>query len=130
VVNGAVVSAQGDPKSEVAQRFLGAWRYVGVTVDGKPGTERGANTKGIIIYDASGHMAVHVAPENAAAADHIAYFGTYSIDEQASTVTHRKHGTTQPDASDVVRAYEFAGRRLILRPLEAKTTEIIWERIA
>jgi hypothetical protein len=129
VVSGGVVSGQLDPDSEVARRFLGAWRYIGATVAGKPSTERSVNSKGIIIYDASGHMAVHVAPEGAAAADHIAYFGTYTIDERQGTVTHHKHGTTQPDRSDVVRAYEFSGARLILRPLEAKTTEIIWERI-
>ena len=122
------------PDSEIARRFFGAWRYVGQTVDGKPGTERGANPRGIVLYDPSGHMAVHVAPEkpkpNEALSGIVAYFGTYTIDERASTVTHHKHASVQPgDGGDVVRAYEFAGDRLILQPVEAKSTRIIWERI-
>lgn len=112
---------------DIAKRFLGAWRYVGRTVEGKP--DHGAASKGIIIYDGSGHMAVHVAPDTGTAAEHIAYFGTYTIDARRGTVTHHKHGTTQRDSADVVRAYEFSGTRLILRPLEAMTTEIAWERI-
>jgi Lipocalin-like domain len=133
------------PNSDVARRFVGAWRYVGATVDGKPDAARGANSKGIILYDLSGHMAVHVTPEKppksvgvelspadakVALAGVVAYFGAYSIDERAGTVTHHKHASVQPgDGGDVVRAYEFAGERLILRPVEAENTAIIWERI-
>ena len=48
---------------------------------------------------------------------HIAYFGTYSVDEQARTVTHHRQGSVQPgDKGDLVRGYEFVGDRLILRP--------------
>ena len=50
-------------KSEVAKRFVGAWRYVGSTVDGKPLPGRGANPKGLIHYDSSGYMSVQVAPD-------------------------------------------------------------------
>ncbi len=65
----------------------------------------------------------------AALADHIAYFGTYSIDERACTVTHHRAGSVQPgDKGDVVRGYEFAGDRLILRPV-GTTREVIWQRI-
>ncbi len=133
------------PESDVARPFLGAWRYVGATVDGKPDAGRGANPKGIILYDPSGHMAVHVAPQKpagsaggelapddakAALTGVVAYFGTYSVDERAGTVTHHKHASVQPgDGGDVVRAYEFAGDRLILSPVEARSTRIIWERI-
>jgi hypothetical protein len=139
------VSEPVNPNGDVARRFVGAWRYVGVTVDGKPDAGRGPNPRGIILYDPSGHMAVHVAPEKpaksagqqmtaedakAALVGVVAYFGAYTIDERAGTVTHHKHASVQPgDGGDVVRAYEFAGDRLILRPVEAKTTAIIWERI-
>jgi Lipocalin-like domain len=127
-----VVSEATNSSSEAAERFLGAWRYVEMTVDGKPGTTRGTNPKGILIYDASGHMAVHVAPDSdATATNHTAYFGTWSIDAQAATVTHYKDGRVQPDDGEVVvRGYTFAGDRLIYRPLEATTNiAIIWERI-
>ena len=126
-----------------AQRLVGSWRYLGSTLDGKT-VERGGSPKGIIIYDVHGHMACHVAPDRevtragkeptgdeakAALADHIAYFGTYSVDERARTVTHHRQGSVQPgDNGDVVRGYEFAGERLILRPV-GTTREVIWERI-
>jgi hypothetical protein len=134
-----VVSGQSD-----RQRLIGSWRHIGSTTDGKPRAERGATPKGIIIYDAHGHMACQVAPDRdvpkagdkptaeeaiAALDGHIAYFGTYSVDEQARTVTHHRHGSVQPgDKSDVVRGYEFVGDRLILRPVGTKT-EVVWERI-
>ena len=61
--------------------------------------------------------------------DYVAYFGTYSVDEQARTVTHHRHGSVQPgDVADLVRGYEFTGDRLILRP-PGTTYEVIWERI-
>jgi hypothetical protein len=135
---------RGKPNGDVAQRFFGAWRYVGANVDGKPRPERGANPKGIIYYDPSGHMIVQVAPDlarskssteptpdeaKAALDGYIAYFGTYSIDEHARTVTHHRHASVQPgDVVDLVRGYEFAGDRLILRPL-GSAHEVVWERI-
>jgi hypothetical protein len=135
-----VVSEQQTAK----QRLIGSWRHIGSTTDGKPRAERGSTPKGIIIYDAHGHMACQVAPDRqvikagatptgeeakAALDGHIAYFGTYSVDDQARTVTHHREGSVQPgDKGDVVRGYEFVGDRLILRPV-GTTTEVIWERI-
>jgi hypothetical protein len=64
-----------------------------------------------------------------ALADYVAYFGTYSVDERAGTVTHRRHASVQPgDVGDLVRGYAFVGDRLILRP-PGTTYEVIWERI-
>ena len=119
------MSAQAKPNGEVAKRFFGAWRYLGSTVDGKPVPGRGANPQGIINYDPSGHMAVQVAPDKerskagaaptpdeaqAALSGYIAYFGTYSIDARARTVTHHRQGSVQPgDTADLVRGYEFVG---------------------
>jgi hypothetical protein len=139
-----VVSAPGKPNGEGAKRLFGAWRYVGSTVDGKPRPDRGANPKGIICYDPSGHMIVQVAPDRkrgkaggeatpeeakAALDGYIAYFGTYSVDERARTVTHHRHGSVQPgDVADLVRGYEFVGDRLILCPL-GTAHEVVWERI-
>jgi Lipocalin-like domain len=136
-----VVSGQQTDK----QRLIGSWRHVGTRIDGKTDGARGHSPKGIIMYDVHGHMACHVAPDReiakagkeptpdeakAALADHVAYFGTYSVDEKARIVTHHKQGSIQPgDKGDVVRSYEFAGDRLILRPAGTTGYEIIWERI-
>jgi Lipocalin-like domain len=135
-----MVSTPAKPDGEAARRLFGAWRYVGAMVDGKPRPSR----KGIIYYDPGGDMVVQVAPEHergkegstptpqeaqAALLDYVAYFGTYSIDERARTVTHHRHGSVQPgDVTDLVRGYEFSGDRLILRP-PGTTYEVIWERI-
>jgi len=123
--------------------FIGVWRYVGTWVDGDP-TNRGAQRKGFIFYTTSGEMAAQVAPDRetktagaesaddgakAALADYVSYLGTYSVDEHAGTVTHHRQANVQPGPlSDVVRAYEFKGDRLILRPVGTKQ-EIVWERI-
>ena len=138
------MSEQAHSKSEAAKRFLGAWRYVGTTIDGKPRPGLGANPKGIIYYDPGGHMLVQVAPDKergkagseptpeeakAALAQYVAYFGTYTVDERAGTVTHHRHASVQPgDVADLVRGYEFAGDRLILRP-PGTTYEVVWERM-
>jgi hypothetical protein len=127
-----VVSAS--PDSAIAQKFFGAWRYAGTKIDGTFRTDRGGQPVGIIIYDRSGHMAVQIMPgkegrTTAAASTFLAYFGTYSIDERAATVTHHREGDIRPDApTDVVRRYQFAGDSLILSPV-GTTQEIIWERI-
>ena len=127
------------------ERLIGSWRHIGTRIDGKADSARGNSPKGIIMYDVHGHMACHVSPDRevakagkeptpdeakAALADHVAYFGTFSVDEKARTVTHHKEGSVQPgDKGDVVRGYEFAGNRLILRPAGTTGYEIIWERI-
>jgi Lipocalin-like domain len=128
---------------KVGEKLIGAWRYVGTRREGKE-YNRGANPKGILYYGPRGEMAVQIAPdverkragaemtpEEAfiAVKDYIAYFGTYTIDEPAGTVTHHRHDGIQPgDKGDLVRCYEFVGDRLVLRPPNS-TMEITWERI-
>jgi hypothetical protein len=127
----------------VLQRLMGSWRYLGTRIDGA-NWDRGPNPKGMIYYGPHGEMAVQiapdverkragavVAPDEAALAisGYIAYFGTYSINEQAGTVTHHRHASIQPgDSGDLVRRYEFTGDRLVLRPPNS-TMEASWERI-
>jgi hypothetical protein len=129
--------------SDVANRLIGAWRYVGTRFDGGK-FDRGPNPKGMIYYGPHGEMSVQVAPDvkrmragtvmtpeeaKIALTGYIAYFGTYTIDEQAGTVTHHRHDSIQPgDTGDLVRRYEFAGDRLILRGHNSPL-EVTWERI-
>ena len=119
--------------SDPAPRFVGAWLLISPTENG------------MIYYDATGHMIVQSAPKRsrpragteptpAEALDALdgyhAYFGTYTIDEAASTVTHHQVETVQPGgAVDLIRAYEFpSDTRLVLRPVEGGD-DIVWERI-
>jgi hypothetical protein len=128
---------------ETAKQLIGAWRYAGTRVDGEK-FDRGPHPKGMIYYGPHGEMSVQVAPDvkrpragavmtpeeaKTAVTDYIAYFGTYTVDEAAGTVTHRRQDTIQPgDTGDLVRRYEFNGDRLILRALNAPL-EVTWERI-
>ncbi len=139
----AAANGQQMTRDEVAKRLVGAWRYVGTTIDGvsKP---RGNNPKGMIYYGPHGEMSVQIAPDverkkagavmtpdeaKVAVTDYIAYFGNYTIDEKAGTVIHHRQASVQPgDAGDFIRKFEFVGDRLILRPPNSKQ-EITWERI-
>ncbi len=128
---------------KVANKLLGAWRYIGTRINGG-NWDRGANPKGIIYYGPHGEMAVQIAPDvrrpRAGAAmtpdeaftavkDYIAYFGTYTVDEAAGIVTHHRHDSLQPgDKDDLVRRYELNGDRLVLRAPNS-TLEVTWERI-
>ncbi len=119
----------------------GAWRYVDATMDGKSTRPNG---KGMIYYAPSGAMVCQVSPgstvpkagakptseEALAALDgYIAYFGTYSIDERAQTVTHHRLGSVQPgDTADLVRKYTIEGDRLILNPPDTNY-QVHWQRL-
>jgi hypothetical protein len=127
------LSAQTAPAGD-APRFFGTWRLVSDT------------TTGIMIYDSLGNMAAQVMPNRArrkyAAAEptpdeakdaitgYLAYFGTYSVDEQARTITHHRKGSINPGqvGDAVVRTYVFESNdRLILTPA-GSTNKIVWER--
>jgi len=128
---------------KVANKLLGAWRYVGTRINDS-NWDRGANPKGMIYYGPHGEMAVQIAPDvkrtRAGAAmtpqeaftavkDYIAYFGTYTVDEAAGTVTHHRQDSLQPgDGGDLVRRYELNGDRLVLRAPNSPL-EVTWERI-
>ena len=135
-------SAQGVPQSEAGRRLVGTWRLV----EHSDKDRRGEHPLGLIMYDAHGLMSVQIVPDKprmkfagtqptpeeakAALAGYTAYFGTYSIDESKSTVTHHRIGNIDPGGlGDFVRRYEFVGDdRLILRPLESQNV-LVWERV-
>jgi Lipocalin-like domain len=130
-------------EGEVANKLLGAWRYVGTRINGG-NWDRGANPKGMIYYGPHGEMAVQIAPDVkrrragavmtpdeafTAVKDYIAYFGSYTVDEATGTVTHHRYDSLQPgDNGDLVRRYELNGDRLVLRAPNS-TLEVTWERI-
>jgi hypothetical protein len=49
-------------RDEVAKKLIGAWRYIGTTVDGV-NRPRGNHPKGMIYYGAHGEMSVQIAPD-------------------------------------------------------------------
>ncbi|MGE3470654.1 MAG: lipocalin-like domain-containing protein, partial [Vicinamibacterales bacterium] len=116
-------------------------------IEGAPPTP-GAVTVGMLAYTADGHMQAHLTSTDrprarmadAAPADlralarYTAYFGTFTVDEAARTVTHHRDGTFAPGERDFVRSIDLAGSRLVLTTpatvVEGKKrfSRIIWER--
>ena len=140
--------AQSSVGSEDAKKFIGSWRLVAITTDGKISAERGPKPIGIITYHESGWMAAQIQPDRpptglagasptgeeakAALYGYTAYFGTYVVDPAKKIVTHQRKGSVTPGwekEADFHRAYVFDGPdRVILYPVGNKN-ELIWERL-
>lgn len=143
----ALAGRPGAAQGGDAKSFVGMWRLVSITQDGKQDPNRGANPTGFIYYDATGRMAVQIMPDptlrkpfagaqptpaeaQAALRGYTAYFGRYKVDERAKTVTHFREGNINPGAfSELVRRYELLpGDRVALMPVESKN-RLVWERV-
>ncbi len=144
----------------VGKKLIGAWRLV--SVEGTDATFHFAydHPTGIITYDRSGWMAVQIdvkgarkpfvngpafgtGEEKVAAFDnYLAYYGTYTVDLKAQTITHHLEDASPPNWRGVnnVRWFEFQGNdRLLLIPREDgkggvidrknATYKLLWERI-
>jgi hypothetical protein len=129
-----ITSGQTAPTGDEAKRFIGTWRLVS------------DSSTGLMYYDALGNMAAQVMPGRArpkyagvqptpdeakeALTGYLAYFGSYSVNERAHTITHHRKGNINPGQidDDAVRRYEFvSGDRLILTPVDS-ANQITWER--
>ena len=66
-----------------------------------------------------------------AVSGYIACFGTYTVDEEALTVTHHREGALSFNEVDYVRRFEFqdGGDRLVLTPADRPGLNIVGERI-
>lgn len=142
----------------INKQFVGTWKLINGEArlaNGRVLHPYGQNPAGMLIYDRSGHMSVHLAAADrqpfaeadkarstcdeakAAIEKYEAYFGTYEVDEANKVVTHHVGGSLLPNwtGSDQVRFYEFAGDRLTLSTAEipySGTTlvgNLTWERI-
>ena len=131
-----------------AQKFIGTWRLVSIETDTLGRFSRlGASPKGYIYYDGTGHMAAQIQPDRKrpswsagtrlsgqdaieALTGYVAYFGTYTVDPTARTVTHHREGALNFDVVDYVRRYEFLpGDRIALMPVNRPGLRLVWERV-
>ena len=147
--------AQQAGKTVDAQAFHGTWELVEWSSQSRTGPifPFGKDAKGMLSYDAHGNMSVHLmraerpnfqsedlglaegAEMESAFRGYIAYFGTYSVDQQAETVTHHLKGCVFPNwtGTSQVRHYAFDKGNLILStpPIVedgvAKTHRLIWK---
>jgi hypothetical protein len=148
--------------SATAEALAGSWRLVSVETI-RPGGEiiypfYGKHPTGLLIYDRSGWMSVEIvsdpapsvptpssrekfsqasAAEKAAAIDGFyAYYGTWTIDDAGTAVTHHIKQSLYPGerATDVTRRLSLEGNRLTLVATahemgEDHERKLVWERI-
>ncbi len=145
------------------QQLIGAWRLVSIDCSGPGGPIVDpfyqAGSTGIIVYDTSGWMSVHiVAPHrqpwdvpasrlsSAAAAQDVrlkaaafdtyyAYFGTWDLDEATSVVVHHVKSSLIPGETGLNYSQKVTleSGRLIFTTRDARQETVrtkVWERIA
>lgn len=127
------------------EKLVGAWRLVAFSGDEYALRTRGPNSTGMVIYHATGVMSLQIMPDvtlrssfaakeptpeeaKQAFTGYQAYFGTYSVDAEAGTVTHHLEGNLDPGQIDNrTRTYEFVeDDRLVLR-INSRT--LTWQRV-
>jgi len=144
-----------DDAATLQKKFVGSWRLI--KIEGNNRTPAITST-GILTYDNSGHMSVHIVrgdraafpivraratdKEKAAAFDtYTAYYGTYTFEPENGIVIHHLEGSITPGqiGQDNVRYFELDGTKLTLSVandgrggrLSRKdtTSHLIWEKI-
>ena len=130
--------ADESPNSGIVPNLVGSWDLVEYDQRDEAGTVVGTyygdNPSGNLIYTASGDMSVHLvdprvrefksgdflmgssAEIKEAYEGYFGYFGTYTVDEQAKTVTHHVTGSSFRGytSSYITRYFELEGDRLSL----------------
>jgi hypothetical protein len=138
--------------------LVGTWRLVSYEARTSSGETRyslGQNVVGQLFYDVGENMSAHVmrvdrptfasndlgsgteAEVRAAFEGHVSYFGTYTVDPSAHTVTHHVRGASYPNwiDHDQIRYYRIDGPRLVLStpPIldhgESLEYILTWERM-
>ncbi|MGD9904820.1 MAG: lipocalin-like domain-containing protein [Vicinamibacterales bacterium] len=152
------VSLVAGPSLETAQpplrdQLVGHWRLVGteqVREGDAPVSTMGEAPLGLITYTPDGHMLAQLGPAARptvraadATADQVktllstqtSYFGTFTVDERARTVTHHRDGSQVPGERDFVRTIDLQGTRLVLTTPTTvvdgrkRFARITWERV-
>jgi hypothetical protein len=155
----ARTETQPAPGTTAASRLIGTWSLVSYeSSDAESRQYRGPKPIGLLYYDRTGHMAVQISPDRMrrrftgpqagvftgpqptpdealdAISGYAAYFGTYTVDERAQTVAHKRVGNINPGGlGDFVRRYELPTEdRLVLVPQERtdlRAVRLTWERL-
>jgi hypothetical protein len=123
-------------------RFVGAWRLAWLEQPAADGAAHKIECCGLLVYTRDGHMSVqvmereppagaHAGTEQYAQGGYEASYGRYDIDEGAHTFTFHVEGALVRTliGKDLPRAYEFAGKQLIVRSTRAdEHWRVAWER--
>jgi hypothetical protein len=123
-------------RNSLGRRLVGRWRLVSYTAqsddDAPPVHPLGASAKGVLDYSREGNVSVHIMGEG-----YFAYYGYYSVDEKAATVTHHLELCSERSLAGAsnLRQIALEGARLVLSgPMQLDgrphTIRVVWERQA
>ncbi|HEY6509398.1 MAG TPA: lipocalin-like domain-containing protein, partial [Vicinamibacterales bacterium] len=94
--------------------------------------------RGYLAYDPAGYVSMTTQgpdqPSPAGMRGYAAYFGTFAVNDAASTITHQIFGALQPrfSVTDQVQRFTMAGNLLTLGPPAAahgSQSSLTWERV-
>ena len=147
-------AARPSAGSALKDRFVGTWKLIDIEQRNakgelvQPSSAAPANRTGYLIYDPAGYVAVSIMPvgrkkyagaqptedeAKAAITGYAAYFGTFTINDSDSSITHHLQGSLNPGmAADQKRIFELAGNRLTLKPpvsANGNQSRLTWERL-
>ena len=119
-----------DTASDLQKKFAGSWKLI--SIEGPNPLSEGKSV-GILTYDNSGYMSVHIVRGDrpafsngrAKATDHekasafetyTAYYGTYTFEPENRVVVHHLEGSITPGqiGQNNIRYFELEGNRLTL----------------
>lgn len=140
------------PAGDPGARFHGAWELASIVRYAEDGEElsRNESSTGFIMYDPAGTMGVVIqgadrapyagdeaTPEEILAAyrSYTSYFGGFTVDPEAETVTHHLRASMNPSGagSDYVRHFEIEGDLLTLQPpagADGGVVRLSWRRLS
>jgi hypothetical protein len=150
-------TARSSNGGQLSDRFVGTWRlvsFVGYGAGGRETNDYGPTPRGFLMYDKGGRMSVQItrsdrkpfesgdsfrgSPEELKDAfdGYFGYFGTYTVDERAGTVTHHVEGASYPNyaGTDQRRFFTWKDNLLVLSttPERAGGSDVTyvatWER--
>jgi Lipocalin-like domain len=152
----SLATLRADSDADLRMKFLGSWKLISIE-----GPNQATNRKvtGMLTYDGTGHMSVHIVggdrpafpngrakatnEEKASAFDsYTAYYGTYTFEPENQIVIHHLEGSLTPGqiGQDNIRYFEIRGSRLTLSvandgkggrlPRKDTTSHLTWEKIA
>jgi len=112
--------------------IVGRWRLASYEAASKHDViyPMGKNAIGVLEYSADGKVSVHIMGEG-----YFAYYGDYTVDERASTITHRLEMASEPSfvGASNIRHADLRDDRLVLSGTMtfngvARTIEVTWKR--
>ena len=111
---------------------VGRWRLASYEAASKDDViyPMGKNAIGVLDYSADGKVSVHIMGEG-----YFAYYGDYTVDERASTITHHLEMASQPSfvGASNLRHADLQDDRLVLSGAmtfegEPRTIKVTWKR--